>query len=31
MATKKPVKKVTLKDIKPTKGGTVKGGRVFKD
>ena len=27
MATKKPAKKVTVKDLKPAKAGTVKGGR----
>ncbi len=27
MATKKPVKKVSVKDLKANKGGSVKGGR----
>lgn len=27
MATKKPVKKVSVKDLKASKGGSVKGGR----
>ena len=26
MATKKPAKKVSVKDMKPAKGGSVKGG-----
>ncbi len=26
MATKKPVKKVSVKDLKASKGGSVKGG-----
>lgn len=28
MATKKPVKKVSVKDLKAGKGGSVKGGRL---
>jgi hypothetical protein len=27
--TKKPAKKVSMKDLKPAKGGTVKGGRIY--
>lgn len=29
MATKKPVKKVSVKDLKTGKGGSVKGGRIY--
>jgi hypothetical protein len=28
MATKKPVKKVSVKDLKAGKGGSVKGGAI---
>jgi len=28
MATKKPAKKVSVKDMKPAKGGSVKGGGI---
>ena len=30
MATKKPAKKVSVKDMKPAKGGSVKGGAILK-